>query len=316
MYSMEDQIQKNQISDTLESAYAYIKQQEFERAETELEKALGFDFENPETISALKCLHFWKDKYQRIAYIDTAFEKGEYLLKEWRNFYRFLERVKSATDQCLYSIRQAVFGAALEEFSGFHRNTDTLEPEILFRIGKCLKGLGDYQHAVEYIEKASQQKKDDAVVYAELADCYAFINEVKAAKAFFREALFLDPQAIDLQSLESLMIRRLIDEVEKNGLAGELLNEWLPVYGAIYGVFNVKRELRPLEYGKLRQTIHTLEQRISAEGPQPALVPRLINKYFWLIDHYIVVKDTKEKIEEILSRIKSLDLEIYTAYVN
>lgn len=316
MYSMEEHIQRSQVNDVLEGAYSHIKKREFERAESALETALGYDFENPETISALKCLHFWKDKNQKIAFIDTSFERGEYLLKEWRNFSRFLERIEHVNDQCLYSIRQAVFGEALEEFSGFHRNTETLEPDILFRIGKCLKGLGDYQHAVEFMEKASQQKKDDAVVYAELADCYAFVNEVRAAKAFFREAFFLDPQAVDLYSLESLMIRRLIDEVEKNGYDGELLHEWLPVYGAIFGIFNVKRELRPLEYGKLRQTIHSLEQRIASEGPLPLLIPRLINRYFWLIDHYIVIKDAKDKIEEILSRIRSLDMEIYTAYVN
>ena len=46
---------------------------------------------------------------------------------------------------------------------------------------------------------------------AELADCYSLVNEIRASKAFFREAFFKIPKDIDLSILESDYIHRLID---------------------------------------------------------------------------------------------------------
>jgi len=88
------------------------------------------------------------------------------------------------------------------------------------------------------------------------------------------------------------------------------------VYGVLYGVFNVKRELRALEFGKLKQAIFALENELkdaSAET-RSVLVPRLINHYFWLIDHYVNVNDDKTRINEVLLKIKLLDTDVYNRY--
>ena len=204
----------------------------------------------------------------------------------------------------------------MKEYQQFQKGNDSYEPDLLFGIGRCLKGLGDYLRALEYIERASQGKKDDPVIYAELADCYAFINEVRTAKAFFREAFFIDPQRVELTMLESLLIRNLIKELKAQGLSGENLKEWLPVYGVLYGVLNVRRELRPLEYGKLRQSMYSLEGKLQSEGYESPVIPRLLNRYFWLIDHYICTKEGRDKIDEILEKMKSLNKDIYALYVN
>jgi len=46
------------------------------------------------------------------------------------------------------------------------------------------------------------------------------------------------------------------------------------------------------------------------------VVPRLINHYFWLIDHYLASGEERQKIEEVLERIKALDPAIYKEYTN
>ena len=46
------------------------------------------------------------------------------------------------------------------------------------------------------------------------------------------------------------------------------------------------------------------------------MIPRLITKYFWLIDHYICSRNSRDKIEEILKKIKELDNSVYEMYVN
>jgi hypothetical protein len=102
------------------------------------------------------------------------------------------------------------------------------------------------------------------------------------------------------------------------GYAGGELAEWIPVYGVLFGVLNVKRELRPLEYGKLKQSIYSLEKRIDEDDETESayVVPRLLNRYFWLIDHFVISKENRERIEEITQKIKALDETIYDQYIH
>ena len=305
-----------ELRELLSAAYVCAREGDFGNAEANLEEALKADFEDEEVISSLKCIHFWKERFDRFDETANDFEKGDFLLREWKAFHTFLDRVPQAVAECLYALRQWVFSAAFDTYQRFARVNEGNDPELHFRIGLCLKGTGDYQHAVEYLEKASGSDGENAGYLAELADCYAFLNEVRVSKVFFREAFYIDPQGIELQYLESLLIRRLIDEVNGKGYSEAVAREWIPVYGVIYGVFSVKRELRPLELGKLRQSIFALEKRIVEQSDEPHLVPRLINRYFWLIDHYISIKDSRTKIDEILNKIRDLDQEVYELYAN
>jgi hypothetical protein len=86
------------------------------------------------------------------------------------------------------------------------------------------------------------------------------------------------------------------------------------VYGTVYGVFSVKREMKPLELGKLKQSIFALEKEMEIEPRARGLAPRLINRYFWLIDHYITVGESRRKIEEVLERIREIDPGVYREY--
>jgi hypothetical protein len=87
------------------------------------------------------------------------------------------------------------------------------------------------------------------------------------------------------------------------------------VYGTIWGVFSVKREMKPLEFGKLKQAIHQLEKECAAGGAgREILVPRLLNRYFWLIDHYMSAGEPRERVEEVLAKIRELDPRVHAEY--
>lgn len=306
-----------EISSILSKAYELQRAGSFAEAEPVIEQALSLDYENREVLSALKCATYWKDKKERLASIGDPYDQAEYLLKTWRAFMDFLEQIKDVFDQCLYSIRQWVFGVALSCYLQILNGGAGSDADLLFRIGRCYKGKGDYEHAVEYLEAAGHARPDDPEIICELADCYALINEVRASKAFFREAFFIDPQRIDLKLLESLLIRRLADRVRELGYESPELEEWIPVYGVVFGVLNVKRELKSLEYGKLRQSIFSLENQIEEDEEQRRkLAPKLINRYFWLIDHYIHTGEEREKIEEVLSKVRRIDPSIYEQIAN
>ena len=76
-----------------------------------------------------------------------------------------------------------------------------------------------------------------------------------------------------------MIIARLLEQLEELGFKGEEIKEWLPVYGVVYGVLNIKRELKPLELGKLKQSIFSYENRLTNNiETEPETVPRLLTK--------------------------------------
>lgn len=310
-------VDEDNVERLLHEGYERIKEHDLESSILVLEQALSLDFDNAEVVASLKIANFWKERQQTLDAIGTPFEKGEYLLSQWRPFQGFLVRIGAPSEQALYAVRQHVFGQALGHFERLSEEAGGRDLELLVRIGRCLKGVGEYDRALEHLKAAGQQRREDPQILAELADCYALVNEVQISKAFFREAFFLGAQQVDVFSLESEMIRRLAAKVQALGYESPALEEWLPVYGVIYGVFTVKRELRSIEYGKLKQSIYALEREHQDRNEvDDVLMPRLINRYFWLIDHYVSTGEDRGKIDEVLLKLRSLNPSIYQQYTN
>lgn len=303
---------ENEIMQILNKVYLHFKEGEFAEASAALERAIAIDFEYSDVTNALKCANFWLEADSRAAAVEGEYERGEFYLNQWKAFSGFAARMPELSERCLFSLKYYVFGRALALYQGLAGEPESADPEILLRIGRCHKIRGNFESAISFLEEASRLKREDACILAELADCYSLVNESRAAKVFFREAFFLNAQAVDLAYLESPLILRLIARLRERFEEAEL-RDWLPVYGTIYGLFNVKRELRPLELGRLKQSIYQLEKE-AEQGRQA--VPRLLNHYFWLIDHYLTTGEERTKVEEILQRIRSLSPEVYNEYAN
>jgi tetratricopeptide (TPR) repeat protein len=306
------------VQGLLQKAYDSLKASDPATAALALEEALRSDFEHPEVVYALKCVNWWQERAKRAAAIPEDFERGEFLLAQWKSFFGFLDRIGRDYDRCLYAVRCYVFNAALACYRGMLADGgDRADSEIMLRVGRCYKGVGNYEQALKYLEEAAKVKRDDAEALAELADAYSLVNEPRASKALFREAFFVNAQKVDLRALDSELIRRLSDRVRELGYDGPALAEWIPVYGVLLGVLTVKRELRAIELGKLKQSIFTLENEIRDRPAEAALtVPRLINRYFWLIDHFMSVGEEKSRIDETLLKVKILDPAVYERYIN
>jgi tetratricopeptide (TPR) repeat protein len=315
----------SKLPQLLTSVYNSFRKGDIQEAQDLLDRALSINFDHEEVINAMKIAAFWSDRIPGIREIEDPFEQGEKLFREWRGFIRFLSpktnshphlsTVEDAAEPGVHAIKQWVFASSLEAFELVRRASGMDDPEILKRIGKSYKGIGDYVKAAEILEAALKLRKEDAQLLVELADCYAFLNEIRLAKVFFREAFYVNPQDIDIECLESLLIRNVIASVLEKGFSGDSLLEWIPVYAVVFGVFNIKRELRPVEIGTLKQNIYQLEQKLQTEPDNPLLVPRLINKYFWLIDHHLHSKDNRDRIDEVLNKIRNLNTKVYEEYV-
>ncbi len=304
------------IGQILTAACQNLREGAFAEAVDALEKVLEMDMEYPGAASALKCAAFWNERLERDRLPGEGFERAEMLLAQWRLFLAFVERLADVPEPHLFAIKQYVFSTALASYLGAGADSEPTDPDVLLQVGRCYKGAGNYEKAIEHLERANEARRDDARILAELADCYSLVNESRAAKVFFREAFFIDAQAVDLSGLESPLVGRLAAKLRGMGVTGPALNEWIPVYGAIWGVLSVRRELRPLELGKLKQAIHGLEKDLGTVSAREITVPRLINRYFWLIDHYLASGEERARIDEVLGKIRDLDERVYREYTS
>ncbi|MDR0463556.1 MAG: hypothetical protein LBG94_00405 [Treponema sp.] len=304
----------------LKKAYEELKAANVHSAYTLLEEALDLDFENEEIKHALKCVHWWLIHTRRIDDIKNPFEKGSFLISLYKQYHVFTEQLNKQLnenfEQCQYAVRFFVYSKALFFFEGLLENqANKHDPGLLLLIGRCNKGLGNYDEALVHLEQAVHIRKDDAEILAETADINALLAQVKTAKALFREAFFMDPSKIDFRFMESALILKLRDKVSQLGYKDEELCEWIPVYGHIWGVFTVKRELKQMEAGRLKQSIFSLEAEYESNPARRGIIkPKLLNHYFRLIDYYEASREDSSLVEETLLKIKVTDPDIYNMY--
>ncbi|GHV29224.1 hypothetical protein AGMMS4952_14620 [Spirochaetia bacterium] len=323
--------EEQSVQRLIQKAYENLKTSDAAQAIGALEEALRIDLENQEVVYALNCIHWWLDRIKgaeepsRKEQSDT-YARGEFILSQWDAFYSFLDRiggVEAGTqavvnyDPCLYAVKRFVFSAALHSFEDILGDgVNQHDPALLLLVGRCYKGVGNYEEALKYLEQAVRFKREDGEALSQLADVNALMEETRSAKALFREAFYMDAQKVDIRSMESEMILRLRDRVQAEGHKGKELLEWIPFYGRLFGIFSVKRELKQVEVGRLKQSIFALESAIR-NRPEDLnlLIPRLINRYFWLIDHYENVEEDPSLIEETLLKIKIVDPALYERYM-
>ena len=320
------------VEGLIQQAYGRLKEEDAVTALSLLQEALKIDFEHPEVKYALKCVNWWLERIKRLDDFHEPFEKGGYILSQWKSFHSFLNQIGEnaglvsagaygsgesfSTDSCHYALRRFAFSLALKYFGDLLVNAGNHpDPEVLLQMGRCYKGVGNYEEAVKYLEQAVHFRGEDSAALAELADVNALLGDPRAAKVLFREAFYLDPQAVDLLSMESEMIIRLRQKVAELGYSGRDLAEWIPVYGALWGIFSVRRELKPVELGRLKQSILALESE-SVSKPADFVKPRLLNRYFRIIDHYGDTREYSDVVEETMRKIKFVDPAIYEQYRN
>ncbi len=300
----------------LKEAFSFLESGNLEETRKAIEKCLIYDSVSPEVVFTSDCCNRWLGILRKTLSLETPMERGESLLSEWKNFLCHTKAQTYVYQPAVYATCRGVFSLALQNFNLLMNEKEpATKADILRKTGLCYKKLGEFENAKMCLSEANRLHSGQAAVIADLADCYALCGEDKYAKVLFREAFFIDPKKVDLEYLDSSLIQKLIEKTEEKGFSGEALKAWIPVYGVLWGVFTIRRNLKPQEVAKLRQEIYAMEnEHKDPSRDSELLVPRLINKYFWLVDYCQTVNDTR-LINEILLKIKILDTDIYRMYV-
>ena len=306
------------IVDALETTLGAFRSGDFEKAEAAAEAGLALDFEHPGIQAALKCAVFWKDRLARASALPAPEERGDALLKEWQGFAtRFRAHLDEPFEEGIETIRGAVFDRAASWYlEQVPLEQDTRQADLRMKAARAWKTCGSYDQALSVLDAVLQSHPDDAGALAEMADCFEAVGETQKSRLFFREAFYLNAQAVGLEGLASPVLGEIAADLAAEGRAGAELKEWMPVHAVIRGFFSVKRDLKPLELGQLKQSINALKAELHEADAGPLALPRLLNRYFWLIDHYFSVKEDRSKVEDVLLNIKLLDQRIYELYTH
>ena len=301
----------------LKVALGFLRQGNPLEAQKIISSLFEHDLDSTELVYTNKCCVFWIDSIKRLKSIDDNFERSESILLEWKNFQDYISREATPYEPAQYAVQEGFFKSALEEYKKMLEEKDPLQKaEIYKKTGIRYKKLGDFENARTYLTEANNIYPNLSSVLAELADCYSLCGEDKFGKVLYREAFFADPDSIDLDFLDSELIKCLIEKTKSKGYSGKALQYWIPVYGVLGGVFNIKRELTSQEVARLKKDIYAMENEIKDPScNSEILVPRMLNCYFWLMDHYDLAKENQAKINEVLLRIKLLDSAVYEIYI-
>ena len=248
------------------------------------------------------------------------YERGESLLFQWKTFEEAFGKKKEIFARTIFSVQTGIFSLALDSFSSVSQESTRLpaqKADLLLKIGICNKKLGKYDIARSNLMEANKFLPGSAQIIAEMADCCALCGLENESKVLFREAFFIDAKKIDISMLDSELIKCLVQKIkDDHGYSGSELQYWIPVYAVLYGVFNIKRELRSVEVLKLKQDIYETENEIKNPANNVnQLKPKLIYMYFWLVDHYIQKNQTGSEVSDLLLKIKILDRNVYDLYI-
>ena len=270
----------------------------------------------PGIINGIKATKFWSSRKNRLKKYSTSYDRGKLLLKEWKDFEKYMSKNNIKHGRATVAIQKYIFNNIIESFSKAYSEGVVPDTDILIQIGDCFKKLGNYEKAIDIYEYARTFNPEDPFLLAKLGDCYFSIDETSKAKVLFREAFFIDPGQIELANLESPFINMLYNKTQELISKSELIIFWLPVIAELYNAFNVKREPKKGELERIRKEINHLEEEYQANKKNKEyLEPRLLNHYFWLIDTLKIIGGSKKEIENALQRINEINSEVFAKYL-
>jgi tetratricopeptide (TPR) repeat protein len=303
-----------------DQAIKLVRNGQYSQASELLQQVVFIDLNSRTPNVAIKCCDFWTRRFHRLRLL-KGLEIAHFLFESWQSFNsNVLRETDGEIERLVFTIKMQVFGHVVKELTN-ELHVKPGDSDVLVFLARAHKMRGDFDEAIDLYAEVLNLENNRPEALAELADCYAVIDEEVHAKALFREAFFHGAERIDSLYLESAMYIQLEQKTFNEVYTQSHIQEWMAVYGVVYGVFGFARELNSAEYARLNQSIHALriqlEENLSGEK-RNSLVPRLLYRLFWLIDYYlslgVEVETTRENIKKVLLEIRFLDERVYKKY--
>ena len=291
-----------------------IKKGEFKKSFSLLENILNKNIILPDIYSTMKCLKFWIIRESKLVKLKGDEESATYLKNEWKSFENFLVEKSIHPGPSLALIKYAIFSQIIDHYIKQLQSLGVSNVELLISVSECFMAIREYKKAKDTLLYVRKFKKKDARIFAYLGECFYFLKDEIKSIAYFREAFFINAKMVDIDSVESPLIRNLVKKTMDNGFSGKEVNLWLPIYAEIENKFYVKRKLSGDELERLRKKIyhHEIECEVSHKS-RNELEPILMNHYIFLMDYNKLSNSDEAKLQNknILRKIRNINEGVY-----
>jgi len=297
-----------------------IKEGNFQGAVDKLDKLMNIDPDYPGLIDSYRTAKFWLNRDHEQRSLPDGKKTADFLMKEWEVYDEYAESKQMRESSAYRSVMVHIFYAASEQYRlAFVKQEDaTNDFDLLLNLGACFLRLGDYEKTIETLEYASKSYNSNARLLSLLAEASFHTGDVPKSLWYFREAFFIDPLEVDLSIIKAGPVLDLAEMVrtERKGFGD--VREWIPVYGIIRDVLYVRKNLQERQIESIKEQIFSLEanfQRMNRDQIEESnIVPRLINKYLWLLDYYEFQSYSFDNISQIRTRLVQIDGPLFEDY--
>ncbi len=308
------------ILNGINEVYQHIEKGEFASAVTKIDELMDIDADYPGLIESYRVAKFWNNREKEIKTLEEGKDSAEYLMGQWEVFNEYAESKNMVSSSAFkYAMRYIFFKAADNYMFAFREQQDTSSNfQFLLNLGDCFLRLEEYKRAIDTLEYAKGSYKSNARLMAILGEAYFHSGDMSKSLLSFREAFFIDPAEIDLGILKAKPILELVEIVKKERADFRDITEWIPIYGFIHDVFYVKRNLSAHQVDGIQKDIYNLEltyqkmNKSQVEGSN--IMPRLINKYLWLLDYYSLQSYNFDTVSQIRDRLLNMHRELFHEY--
>jgi tetratricopeptide (TPR) repeat protein len=304
----------------INEAYQLIEEGNFIEAAKIIDGLMNQSTDYPGLIEGYRTAKFWNNRKDEIDNSIQGKKKADYFMRQWNEFNKYAIE-KNMTDSAAYrAARKYVFqNASMHYKIAFQNQESTADNfDLLVNLGICFLTIGEYNNTIETLEYARSSYKSDAKLLSILAEAYYHTNEIPRSLLYFREAFLINPAEIELDLLKSKPIQELIEIVQSEKPGCTDVREWIPILGSTEDIFYVKRPLNSQQVEAIKREIYNMEKSFQTMNrdkiAETNIIPRLINKYLWMLDYFEQQNYDFESVTDIRKRLIKLDKELFEDY--
>lgn len=304
----------------INEVYQLLEEGNFSEAIKKVDNHMNINPDYPGLAEGYRTAKFWANRANEIESLVKGKQTADFLMREWEDFKTYSANNKMIDSAAYRSAMKFIFFKASEHYKiAFKEQESTTDNfDLLLNLGMCFLILEEYKASIETLEYARSSNRNNARLSSLLGEAYFHINEITRGLLFFKEAFFINPSEIDLAPLKSKPIEELIKIVKEHKPEAQDIREWLPVFGFTHDIFYARRNLNSEQIESIKREIYTLEKNLHVLPKEKVLesniIPRLMNKYIWMLDYFRFQNYDYESINEIKNRLLQMDKSIFEGY--
>ena len=127
-------------------AHKLLEEGSFSDAILLFEKIIGENGNYPGVYDGIRSARFWIGRANKLRKYSNPYDKARLLLKEWRDFEKFMTKNSVKHGRATAAIQKYIFSDIIESFTQAYNEGVAPDTGILIQIGDCFKKLGNFEN--------------------------------------------------------------------------------------------------------------------------------------------------------------------------